>query len=66
MRSITHESVAKCSVRMKLKHGFEQLKSGPVMPVRSRQHEGYWFSVPADMIQFNPGGGMSIFISIRV
>ena len=34
--------------------------------MRDPQHEGVWFGVQSDMISFNPGGGMSIHITIRV
>lgn len=66
IRSVSFESPGRFSIRMKLKNGFEQVQSGPILTVRDPQHEGVWFGVQSDMICFNPGGGMSIYITVRV
>eukprot|EP01083_Nonionella_stella_P047995 128563_1 len=64
IRHIGFETISHCRIRMKLKEGFENIQNGPILSIRKPQHEGFWFSAVSDMIKFNPGGGMSIFITI--
>lgn len=66
VRSISYDSPGTYAIRMQLKDGVEQIRSGPILPVRHHQQERDWFSVFTDIITYNANGYISVWVTLKI